>query len=341
MARRRVVRALVVTGLVFVGCFLAILGVLVVVERGGVSIGGNRVALVEVQGLIVSAEEVVRELEEHLEDPAIRAVVVRVESPGGVVGPSQEIHDAVARVRKSKPVVVSMGAIAASGGYYLAAPANHIVASPGTLTGSIGVLMQLAEIEGLLKKVGVHLEVIKAGRHKDVGNFARAMTPEERAILQALLDDMYDQFVTAVAEGRRLDRAKVLELADGRIYTGRRAKELGLVDSLGGLEDAVTHRRPAGRHYRQAPARPPEPAVPHRRRRLARQSDRARQSPAGPRGAAGLAAVRDPQAPPLPHGVAPSIERQADLTTRRTSLRAAASPPQPRGGRGGLRDPPK
>jgi protease-4 len=183
---------------------------------------------------------VVRALEEHLEDPGIRAVVVRVESPGGVVGPSQEIHDAVARVRKKgKPVVVSMGAIAASGGYYLAAPANHIVASPGTLTGSIGVLMQLAEIEGLLKKVGVHLEVIKAGRYKDVGNFARTMTPEERAILQALLDDMYDQFVTAVAEGRRLDRAKVLELADGRVYTGRRAKELGLVDSLGGLEDAV------------------------------------------------------------------------------------------------------
>jgi protease-4 len=223
-----------------VGCFLAILGLLVVAERGEVSLGGNRVALVEVQGVILSADEVVRELEEHLEDPSIRAVVVRVESPGGVVGPSQEIHDAVARVRaKGKPVVVSMGAIAASGGYYLAAPADHIVASPGTLTGSIGVIMQLAEIEGLLKKVGVNLEVIKAGRYKDVGNFARAMSPEERAVLQSVLDDMYDQFVTAVAEGRRLDRAKVLALADGRVYTGRRAKELGLVDSLGGLEDAV------------------------------------------------------------------------------------------------------
>lgn len=237
---RRVVRALVVTGLAFVGCFLAILGLLVVAERGEVSLAGNRVALVEVQGLILSAEDVVRDLEEHLENPGIRAVVVRVESPGGVVGPSQEIHDAVARVRaKGKPVVVSMGAVAASGGYYLAAAADHIVASPGTLTGSIGVIIQLAEIEGLLKKVGVNLEVIKAGRHKDVGNFARAMTPEERAILQGLLDDMYDQFVTAVAEGRRLDRAKVLALADGRVYTGRRAKELGLVDSLGGLDDAV------------------------------------------------------------------------------------------------------
>ena len=245
MARRRVLTALAVTGLVFVACFIAILGILVLAERGEWALGGNRVALVEVEGLIVDAQQVVRQLEEHLEDPSIRAVVVRVESPGGVVGPSQEIHDAIARVReKGKPVVVSMGAIAASGGYYLAVAASHIVANPGTLTGSIGVLIQLADVEGLLKKVGVRFEVIKAGRHKDVGNFSRPMTPEERAILQGLLDDMYDQFVTAVAKGRRLDRATVLELADGRVYSGRRAKELGLVDSLGGLEDAV---RTAGR----------------------------------------------------------------------------------------------
>jgi protease-4 len=245
MGGRRLLKALAVTGLVFAACLIAILGLLVVAERGEWAVGGGRVALVEVKGLILSAESVVRELEEHLEDPAIRAVVVRVESPGGVVGPSQEIHDAIGRVRaKQKPVVVSMGAVAASGGYYLAVAADHIVANPGTLTGSIGVLMQLAEIEGLLRKVGVHFEVVKAGRHKDVGNFARAMTPEERAILQALLDDMYDQFVTAVATGRRLDRATVLELADGRIYSGRRALDLGLVDSLGGLEDAV---RVAGR----------------------------------------------------------------------------------------------
>jgi protease-4 len=241
----RFLRALAVTGLVFAACFIVILGLLVLGERGELGLGGGRVALVEVQGLIVSAEQVVRELEEHLEDPSIRAVVVRVETPGGVVGPSQEIHDAIARVRsRPKPVVVSMGAVAASGGYYLAVAANHIVANPGTLTGSIGVLMQLAEVEGLLRKVGIHFEVIKAGRHKDVGNFARPMTPEERAILQGLLDDMYDQFVTAVATDRRLPRTTVLDLADGRVYSGRKAKELGLVDSLGGLEEAV---RTAGR----------------------------------------------------------------------------------------------
>jgi len=238
--RRRVLTALAVTGLVFAACFIAILGLLVLAERGEWTLGGNRVALVEVEGLIIDAQPVVRQLDEHLEDASIRAIVVRVESPGGVVGPSQEIHDAIGRVReKGKVVVVSMGALAASGGYYLAVAADHIVANPGTLTGSIGVLIQLAEFEGLLKKVGIHFEVVKAGRHKDVGNVARAMTPEERAILQTLLDDMYDQFVTAVAKGRRLDRAAVLELADGRVYSGRRAKELGLVDSLGGLEDAV------------------------------------------------------------------------------------------------------
>jgi protease-4 len=238
--RRRLVTALGVTALVFVACFMAILGFLVVTERGDWALGGNRVALVEVDGLILDAERVVRELDEHGEDPSIRAVVVRIQSPGGVVAPTQEIHDAILHVRgKGKPVVASMGAIAASGGYYLAVAADRIVANPGTLTGSIGVLMQLAEVEGLLRKVGVHFEIIKAGRHKDLGNFSRPMSSEERAILQGLLDDMYEQFVGAVARGRGLERATVLELADGRIYSGRRAKELKLVDELGGLEDAV------------------------------------------------------------------------------------------------------
>jgi protease-4 len=132
-----------------------------------------------------------------------------------------------------------MGAVAASGGYYLAAAADRIVANPGTLTGSIGVIMQLPEVEGLLKKVGVRYEIIKAGRHKDIGSFARPMAPDERAILQGLLDDMHDQFVRAVAHGRRLDRQTVLALADGRVYSGRQAKALGLVDERGGLEDAV------------------------------------------------------------------------------------------------------
>jgi protease-4 len=239
VTRRRLLAALGITGLAFLACFIVIAGLLVMAGRDGL-LGGNRVALVEVDGIIIDAERVVRELEEHLEDPAIRAVVVRIQSPGGVVAPTQEIHDAILRVRaKGKPVVASMGAVAASGGYYLAAASDKILANPGTLTGSIGVVMQLAEIEGLLSKAGVHLEVVKAGRHKDIGSVARRITPEEREILQALLDDMYDQFVSAVARGRGLERAAVLQLADGRVYSGRRAKELGLVDELGGLEDAV------------------------------------------------------------------------------------------------------
>lgn len=238
--RGRLVRALGVTALVFAACFAVVLGVLMFGEPGVPSLGGNRVALVEVEGLIIDADRVVRELGDYRDDPSIRAVVVRIQSPGGVVGPTQEIYDAIRRVRnQGKPVVASMGSVAASGGYYLAAAATRIVANPGTLTGSIGVIMQLAEIEGLLRKVGVRYEVIKAGRFKDSASFARPMTPEERAVLQAVLDDMHDQFVSAIAEGRRLGKDRVRALADGRVYSGRMARDLGLVDALGGLDEAV------------------------------------------------------------------------------------------------------
>ena len=236
----RLARALGITALIFAGCFALVLGVLVFGEPGAPLLGGNRVALVEVEGLIVDASRVVKELDDFGDDPTIRAIVVRIQSPGGVVAPTQEIYDTIQRIsRQGKPVVASMGSVAASGGYYLAAAATRIVANPGTLTGSIGVIMQLAEIEGLLKKVGVRYEVIKSGPYKDSGSFARAMTPDERAVLQAVLDDMYDQFVSAVAEGRRLGKDRVKALADGRVYSGRMAKNLGLVDELGGLDEAI------------------------------------------------------------------------------------------------------
>jgi protease-4 len=157
-----------------------------------------------------------------------------------VVAPTQEIFTAVRRLREAKkPVVASLGSVAASGGYYVAVAADRIYASPGTLTGSIGVVMQMANLEGLLKKVGVEYVVVKAGAYKDVGNMARAMTPEERRILQALLDDVYDQFIGAVAEGRGLDPQAVRAFAEGRIYSGRQAQALKMVDDLGGLEDAI------------------------------------------------------------------------------------------------------
>jgi len=211
-----------------------------VVSDEGLGAGGPRVAVVEIEGIIVDGSSAVRELREHAENPAVKAVVLRVNSPGGVVAPTQEIFAAIQRVRKAgKPVVASFGAVAASGGYYVATAADRIYANPGTLTGSIGVVMQMANLEGLLKKVGVDYVVVKAGAYKDIGNFARTMTPEERKILQALLDDVYSQFVDAVAEGRGLDRKDVLAFADGRIYSGQQAQALKMVDELGGFEDAV------------------------------------------------------------------------------------------------------
>lgn len=202
--------------------------------------GGRKVAIAELEGIILESEPLARELQEHQENPAVRAVVLRINSPGGVVAPTQEIYAAVQRLRKArKPVVASLGSVAASGGYYVATAADRIYANPGTLTGSIGVVMQMANVEGLLKKVGVDYVVVKSGQYKDLGNFARTMSPEERRILQTLLDDVYNQFVDAVANGRSLDRQAVLSFADGRIFSGQQAKELGMLDVLGGLEEAI------------------------------------------------------------------------------------------------------
>jgi protease-4 len=165
---------------------------------------------------------------------------MRINSPGGVVAPTQEVHAALTRLRESgKPVVASLGAVAASGGYYVAVAADRIYANPGTLTGSIGVIMRLANVDALMKKVGVDYVVVKAGRLKDIGSIARAMTPEERQVLQAMLDDVHGQFIAAVAAGRKLDRAQVLGFADGRVVSGVQAQKLKMIDVLGGLDDAV------------------------------------------------------------------------------------------------------
>jgi protease-4 len=192
---------------------------------------GSRVAIVELEGMILDVEDLVREL---------KAVVLRINSPGGVVGPTQELHQALMRVREAgKPVVASLGSVAASGGYYAAVAADRIYANPGTLTGSIGVIMQMANVENLFKKVGVDYVVVKAGQFKDIGNFSRPMMPEERRVLQTLLDDVHAQFIDAVADGRKLDRATVVKFADGRVFSGVQARDLGMVDALGSLEDAV------------------------------------------------------------------------------------------------------
>ena len=203
--------------------------------------GEDRIALIRVEGAILDSHQTVTELKRFGKSPAVKAIVLRIDSPGGGVVPSQEIHDAVKRVRDKhkKKVVASMGSVAASGGYYIAAATDHIVANPGTLTGSIGVIMELANLEGLFKKVGVKSIVIKSGRYKDLASPFRELSTEDRRILQSVLDDVHHQFIQAVADGRSLPVSVVKPLADGRIFTGRQAKEVNLVDELGNLDDAI------------------------------------------------------------------------------------------------------
>jgi protease-4 len=202
---------------------------------------GDRIALIRVEGVIIDSQVTVGELKRFSENPSVKAIVLRIDSPGGGVVPSQEIYDAVRQVRSktSKTVIASMGNVAASGGYYIAAATDRIVANPGTLTGSIGVIMETANVEGLLQKIGVEGVVIKSGKFKDVGSPLRKMSEEERGLMQAVMDDVHKQFIEAVAEGRAMELAEAQALADGRIFTGRQAKEAKLVDELGNLDDAI------------------------------------------------------------------------------------------------------
>lgn len=201
---------------------------------------GSKVGLVEVTGTIVNSGPVVDEILRFARDDGIKAIVVRLESPGGVVAASQEIYDQLRKVRaEGKPVVASMGGIAASGAYYVACGADSIVANPGTLTGSIGVIMTFPNTQELFKKIGIDMQVVKTGEFKDIGSMSRPLTPEERQLLGDVIGDVYDQFVTVVATERRLDVEAVKRIADGRILTGRQALKLGLVDRLGSFRDAV------------------------------------------------------------------------------------------------------
>jgi len=199
----------------------------------------GKVGLVRIEGVILESEDVIEELKTFSKDSSIKAIVLRINSPGGAVTPSQEIYDEIIKLRKDKKVIASLGTVAASGGYYIASSADKIVANPGTLTGSIGVIMEIPNFEGLMKKIGVERRVIKSGKHKDMSSVFKSMTEEEREILQSVLDDVHEQFIKAVSDGRGIEYKKVKDLADGRIFTGKKAKEIGLIDVLGNLEDAV------------------------------------------------------------------------------------------------------
>ncbi|MGD9401745.1 MAG: signal peptide peptidase SppA [bacterium] len=232
-------------GIVFIAAAIAFFivltagGLLPEGRGGGLSLG-KKVGLIEITGTIIEPTEYVGQITDFGEDSSIRALVVRVESPGGGVAASQEIYEALRNVRDSgTPVIVSMGGIAASGGYYVACGADSILANPGTLTGSIGVIMNFPMARELMRKVGLEWEVLKTGEFKDTGSFARPMTDRERALLEEILFDVYDQFVSVVSTERNMTVDEVKKIADGSVYTGRQALEMGLVDRLGGLRDAI------------------------------------------------------------------------------------------------------
>jgi protease-4 len=202
--------------------------------------GGDRVALIKVEGVIIASERIVDEINDYAEDSSVKAIVLRIESPGGGVVASQEIYNALMNAKKEgKKIVASMGAVAASGGYYIAAAADKIVANPGTLTGSIGVKMEYPNLEKLLEKIGVKEIVVKSGEYKDVGSPFRNISERERKLLQDVIDDVQSQFVEAVATGRSMSLAEVRAIADGRIFTGRQALELKLVDQMGDLTASI------------------------------------------------------------------------------------------------------
>ena len=207
---------------------------------GGLDDGKEKIALVEISGQIFDSREIVRQLSKYRRDDDIKAILLRIDSPGGAVAPSQEIYDEVLRVRAdNKKIYASMGSLAASGGYYIAVAADRIFANPGTLTGSIGVIMAFGNAEKLMEKIGLEPQVVKSGKYKDVGSPARKMTGEERVYLQRVVDDVHQQFIDAVAQGRNITPKEVRKLADGRIFTGRQALELKMVDEMGGLEDVI------------------------------------------------------------------------------------------------------
>ncbi|HKK01295.1 MAG TPA: signal peptide peptidase SppA, partial [Desulfuromonadales bacterium] len=239
MKKRPFLMALLVLGAIFL--FFLLL-VFVLSRLSGVSgqfSRGEKVGVVEVHGVIASSRKTVDRIIALRDNPSIKAIVLRVDSPGGGVGPSQEIYEEIKKTVAVKPVVVSMGSVAASGGYYISAPANRIIANPGTITGSIGVIMEFTNLQDLFQKIGLKSEVVKSGKHKDIGSPMRPMTDEDRSILQGLLDDVHQQFIQSVADGRHLSFDKVKSLADGRIFSGRQAKALGLVDRLGDFQDAI------------------------------------------------------------------------------------------------------
>jgi len=211
-----------------------------IIGSGDVALSDKEgVGLIEVKGMILDSKETIRQLRYFLKKEGVKTVVLRVDSPGGIVAPSQEIYAEVKKFAAKKKIIVSMGSLAASGGYYISAPATMIYANPGTITASIGVILKLSNIESLMDKIGIKSYTLKTGKFKDSGSPLRQFSPEDRAMLQSVIDNTHEQFVKAVADGRKLPIEDVRAIADGRILSGEQAMQHKLVDRLGTLQDAI------------------------------------------------------------------------------------------------------
>ncbi len=246
MAKKRdvIVAVIIGLGVIMMFGFFAFVMISTFAPNDGVefsSLSGGNVGVLEIAGEIneESGRPWIKQLEKWQKSGSIEAVVLHINSPGGGTAISQEIHDAILRLKAEKPVVASMASVAASGGYYIACAADKIIANPSSVTGSIGVIFQFHTFKDLMGKVGIGTEVVKSGELKDVGNYSRPMTDKENLMLRSVVMDTYEQFVEAVAEGRKMEKDQVYPLADGSIFTGSQAYNLGLVDTLGGLKEAV------------------------------------------------------------------------------------------------------
>jgi len=233
-------RGLITIAVIFIGLFVIFFGfsMVMLTSVGGID-NGPQVGVVEVIGPITDSKKAVQNIRRFVKDDNIKALVIRVDSPGGSVGPSQEIYDAVKKAKAIKPLVVSMGSTAASGGYYIACGADTVFANPGTITGSIGVITQVITVDKLVEKADIEVHTVATGKFKDSGSPFKEFSVDDEVYFRSMIDDIYDQFVEDVAACRKLDETKVRELADGRVYTGRQAKKNKLVDELGSMQDAV------------------------------------------------------------------------------------------------------
>ena len=228
---------------IFIAIALTLLLVVFILGKfdkyGSDMFNGQTIALLRVEGAIIDVRWYMEQVRYMSEDEGILAVVLRVDTPGGAIAPTQELYSELLKLGEIKPVVTSMGTVAASGGYYLSCATDWIVSNPGTLTGSVGVIMELTNLQALFEKIGIHSRTIKSGKFKDTGNPMRPMTEEEEKLLQEMIMDTYEQFVEAVLDGRPVVEEEIRPYLDGRIFTGRQAYELGLVDQLGNINAAI------------------------------------------------------------------------------------------------------